>query len=300
VIQAHLFGRDGGMEVAKLCRDRGVLYIADCAQLVREEVLADLCRCGPCCFSFGESKTIRIGEGGAVATNSSEFAERVRLVRHEGETWLRHGTSRLVGEPPSPRDVLEGLASVRVGLNYRPSALLAALARIQLQELPITLARTRDNAERLLKGLFGLPKLTLPAKRSSWWTFPILVEHPLERDVFLAALLAEGIPVGVHFPRLMSDHPVLRQVSQKSGQVFPNAELFARQHLVLPIFTGLGPVHMDRIADGVRKVLKASEKDLTAMREPAELFLSNRRIEELSSGLFFYLAPEKTESRHSA
>src|SRR5262249_16085859 len=69
VIQAHLFGgANGAQAVTSLCRDHCISYIADCAQLIGDlkataKILAD----GPCCFSFGESKTLRIGEGGAVA-----------------------------------------------------------------------------------------------------------------------------------------------------------------------------------------------------------------------------------------
>jgi perosamine synthetase len=291
VIQAHLFGAAyGAGAVTRLCRERGIFYIADCAQFIGDrEATAGLLVDGPCCFSFGESKTLRIGEGGAVATNSAELADRVRQARHEGEIWLRQGTSRLGGEPPAPRDVLQGLASVRIGLNYRPPALMAALARVQLRELPAALARTEANAQRLLAALAGLPGLTLPAPRNLWWTFPVLVESPFERDVLLAALLAEGIPAGVHFPRLMNEHPTLCQAASNGGSAFPGAELFACGHLVLPVFPALGPEHMDCIAAGVRKVLAADADGRAAMAQPAADLLENARVAELCSGLFIYL-----------
>jgi perosamine synthetase len=291
LIQAHLFGREtAAAEISRLCDRRGVSYVSDCAQLIGDRaVTSDLCRRGPCCFSFGESKILRVGEGGAVATNSAEMAERLRLVRHEGEVWLRRSRSRLEGVLPRVEDVLGGLASAEVGLNYRPPALLAALGRVKLAELDDALARTRANAEALSAALAGLPGLTLPGPRSVWWTYPVLVDHPAGRDAVLAALLAEGCPAGVHFPRLMADHPAVREAALNGDAAFPGAARFAEHHLVLPIFPALGSAQMEALAGACGKVFR----DLSApseVRSAAARFLRDRKVAELSSGLFLYLA----------
>ena len=61
----------------------------------------------------------------------------------------------------------------------------------------------------LLQELSDFDGLSLPdAEGRAWWTFPIIVQSTFyDRDVLLAALLAEGIPAGVHFPRLMNLQP---------------------------------------------------------------------------------------------
>lgn len=292
VIQAHLFGCCGYLErVHALCQEWKIGLIHDCAQLLgNRHVTERVCQSGVTCFSFGESKILRIGEGGAAATNSAELAEKLRLVRHEGELWLRSGQSRVSGWRPTAVDVLEHLASVAVGLNYRPVALLASLGRVKLRELDGHLALTRRNAEYLLRGLSGLEGLTLPTDAGrTWWTFPVLLDDFLDRNAFLAALLAEGIPVGVHFPRLTSEHPAAAARSHEGQGLCPNAVRFARQHIVLPIYPALSEDHMQSIIDGVKKVGAASERERHAYTGRARKILEEARLRELVGGLFLFV-----------
>ena len=292
VIQAHLFGKAAAAEeVAAVCRNHGAAYISDCAQLLgNSEITSRLCELGACCFSFGESKLLRMGEGGAIATNSAALAERVRLVRHEGEIWRNRGESRMQNWEPSPWDALYEIESVRVGLNYRPPAVLAALGSALLREMPQNTTKTRTNAECLLAGLHGESNLELPSEEMrTWWTFPVVLNDHNLRDTILAALLAEGIPVGVHFPRLMSDHQALREASANANEQLSGARLFADNHFVLPIFSSLNRQHMDLIVNAIHKTLAQNASVLSEMKLKSEKFLRTNRIAELCNGLFMYL-----------
>jgi dTDP-4-amino-4,6-dideoxygalactose transaminase len=292
VIQAHLFGKaEAAEEVAALCKHHGAAYISDSAQLLgNSQVTSRLCELGACCFSFGESKLLRMGEGGAVATNSAALAERVRLVRHEGEIWRNRGESRIHNWEPSPWDVLYEIESVRIGLNYRPPAVLAALGSALLRELPQNTAKTRTNAEYLLAGLHGELDLELPSQETrTWWTFPVVLKDPNLRDTILAALLAEGIPVGVHFPRLMSGHQALSKASANANEELSGARLFADNHIVLPIFSSLDRQHMELIVAAARKTLSQNASVLSEMKLKSEQFLRTTRVAELCDGLFMYL-----------
>lgn len=292
VIQAHLFGRASEQEeIFNLCQEHGIAYISDCAQLLgSKEVTSHLVNLGPCCFSFGESKILRIGEGGAVATNSEVVAEKVRLVRHEGEAWLRHGKSRIAGFVPTPDDVIYNLASVGLGMNLRPSAMLASLGRAKLRELPGVLRQIRGNALLLLDHLSNVDTISLPSDiNRTWWTFPIIVDSNFSRDTVLAALLAEGIPAGVHFPRLINDHPVFGHNKEDSNKSFAGAFYFSSNHIVLPIYASLAEDHMRLIANGVQKVLMHHKHELFKLSSVAKDFLRDMPISELCSGMFMYL-----------
>src|SRR5205807_4887759 len=72
VIQPHLFGKATNAEaISALCTEYGATYISDCAQyLGNEKFNLPICQLGMSCFSFGDSKILRIGEGGAIVTNS--------------------------------------------------------------------------------------------------------------------------------------------------------------------------------------------------------------------------------------
>lgn len=298
VIQAHLFGKPGNINaIFELCKRYGATYIGDCAQLLgNKQLTSKISKEGVCCFSFGESKVLRIGEGGAVTTDSYEIAEKIRLARHEGELWLGHNRSRVEGWMPTPKNVINDLASVQIGLNYRPTAFIATLGRAKLKELDDVLSRTDDNASYLFKKLSHLSKLTLPnPKERIWWTYPLVInDTQIDRDVLLAALLAEGIPVGVHFPRLMSEHPILKSIGANSLDPFPNAEFFSENHLVLPIYPNLSSEHMELISTAICKVLECYTPDI---KLEAQRYLATRQLSELCSGLFMFLEPSENGKR---
>lgn len=293
VVHAHLFGKSWEADdIAGIARANRAHYVSDAAQLLGvKQQTTNLGSIGPCCFSFGDSKLLRLGEGGAVVTNDDELAEAVRRFRHEGEAWLRLGKSRIEGFKPTPRDVLSNLATVSLGLNYRPVAAIAALGRVMLRDLPNFLARTRSNASALTAGLSDLCGVTLPPDaHRSWWTFPVIFNPQLfDRDVTLACLLAEGIPVGVHFPRVMSEHPLISQYVVNATERFPGADYFAHNHLVLPIYPALNQEHMKLIVAAIRKVLGSIAGNYHRLRELSSDFLNTREIDSLSSGLFLFL-----------
>ena len=296
VIHVHLFGQSAYIEeIVALCRQNGAAYIADCAQLLgNRPVTALLAQQGTACFSFGDSKLLRIGEGGAIATNSDELAERLRRVRHEGEQWTRLGASRLAGLKPVPYDVINGLASVQLGLNFRPLAVAAAIGRAMLQELPSRLDVIRNNALMLSDMLEGCEWLECPAPTGrTGWTYPVrVVDHFLHRDVWLAALLAEKVPAGVHFPLLIPEHPAVNAALENRNVHFPGATRFAETHFVLPIYPGVESIHIRRMGDAIHRI--GSHVQLLQSEEGhkhATDLLNGRGIEELCSGLFLFLSP---------
>lgn len=300
VICALLFGKVDSIyidKIAALCRKYKVKLIFDCAQFLGARSFTEaVAEHGTCCFSFGESKILRIGEGGAVSTNSLEIAEKVRLVRHEGEKWLNHNSSRISGWKPSPQDVIDGLASTQHGLNFRPLAIAASIGSAKLEDLPLLLEKTRGNASVLTKGLNALKEFSLPGKEvKSWWTYPFSIKNRcVQRDVLLAALLAEGIPVGVHFPRLIPDHPVFNRFHKdEEYALFAEAFDFANSHLVLPIYPALEIKHMNKIVKGVKKVIECNQLYLPKTVQTAKRYLKESAIDELNSGLYIFLDPKK-------
>lgn len=292
VIHAHLFGCCQNVpQIVDLCKTHGAIYIADAAQFLgNRAATASLAEAGAACFSFGESKLLRLGEGGAVVTNSNELAERVRLARHEGEMWIRLNSSRLEGFRPSVSDVLGHLASVRNGLNFRPLSIIAALGRVMLRELPDQLAISAANANALSRKLASHPGLTLPGADSrTWWTFPLQI-HAEQRETLLAALLAEGVPAGVHFPRLLADHPVVKELGGVESDEAKNARAFAASHLVLPIYPRLTSSHMHQISAAFAKVLRYEHLLCSSeARARADHVLTKLPVSELCSGLFIFL-----------
>jgi perosamine synthetase len=287
-----LFGCSDDVEdAAAICEASGTAMIFDCAQFLGDRaVTAKLATLGMCCFSFGESKILRIGEGGAVTTNSAHLAERVRRFRHEGEAWLRADLSRVDLSDISPSDVISALATTQNGLNLRPLAIAAALGRSQLTDLPDFLKATCTNAGVLGECLVGEELLTVPAERNTWWSYPCVLREPLERDVLLAALLSEGVPAGVHFPRLLPEHPLFARSCRKGRIEFPNASRFADRHIVLPIYPRIDPGTARLIGEVTREVLQEPRLLSAAARDASRELLQTARLAELNAGLYMFLS----------
>lgn len=292
IIMPLLFGSSAAASgVAEAARTAGTPVIFDCAQFLGDRaVTSRLSEVGVCCFSFGESKMLRVGEGGAITTNAHDIAERVRRFRHEGEAWLRADLSRMELDSITPADVLASLASPDRGLNLRPTAYMAALARVQLNHLPSFLHATEANAGRIRNAIGDQPLLAGPDDREIWWTYPCLVREPLQRFCALAALLAEGVPVGVHFPRLVPSHPVFGEEPPSSlRRRFPNATRFADSHIVLPLYPAISPQNAQLLGTVVRAVIEDPALLSDAATTASANFLERRRLADLSSGLYMFL-----------
>ena len=132
-------------------------------------------------FSFQETKNITAGEGGALVTNDKELADLCRSFSHcgrvEGAEWYDHHV---------------------LGSNLRLTEFQAAILRAQLQRLPSQVERRDTNAQVIHQTLQGYPQAQTLADapemtRRSHHMYIFRV-NGIDRDKFVEALVAEGIP----------------------------------------------------------------------------------------------------------
>jgi L-glutamine:scyllo-inosose aminotransferase len=189
VIPVHL-----GMQIADMDRllplaaRHNLLVVEDCAHAHgarwKERGAGSMGQLGA--FSLQSSKLLTAGEGGIVLTASAELEERCQVLINCGR--------------PAPRDRYKYRA---VGYNYRITELQAAVLIGQLDRLPAQSERRLENARRLASGLANVPGIR-PLEWDARITRPAIYHYLLRydpagfggahRDVFLAALRAEGIP----------------------------------------------------------------------------------------------------------
>jgi len=163
-------------------------------------------------FSFQQFKLVTCGEGGAVATNDPAIADKVWAYcnqgRRRGAAWYEHYS---------------------LGSNYRLTALQASVLSAQLNRVVEQSAIRNRNAEYLRRQLKGFTGIT---------TGPIskfVGQHPqylmtlrydasafagVSRDVFLAAIEAEGIPLRPVYPYPLYRNPLFRKeaLSKQAGR----------------------------------------------------------------------------------
>ena len=207
ILPVHLAGNVADMhEILAIAREHGLVVIEDAAQAPgaswNGQKAGTLGAAGV--FSFQQSKNIMTGEGGMIVTSDPEVARRCRLIINHGEVIFdAHHTA-------------DDLANI-VGCNFRMPELCAAVGRAQLRKLDTVNEWRTRNADILRDGLSGLPGLRLPPSqregnvaRDVPHMFVALHDAKsmgIGRSIFVAALRAEGIPVGTGYVRPMYANP---------------------------------------------------------------------------------------------
>lgn len=128
------------------------------------------------CFSFHPRKTLTTGEGGAVATNSTALAARMRQLRNHG---MAPGAT--------------GMRFVEPATNYRLTNFQAALGRRQLPELDSWIALRHQLARAYVERLSPLidkDDVSVPELSSghSCQTFMIVLNQKFDRASVIAEM----------------------------------------------------------------------------------------------------------------
>ena len=141
-------------------------------------------------FSFQQSKNIMTGEGGMIITNNKEYAKKCRLIINHGEVCF--------DKDDKEKDLIN-----MIGCNFRMTEITAALGIAQLEKLDTVNNIRNKNAKFLIQSLEQFRFLKPPYIDKKIKPifhilgFKFLKEFiGISRELFLAALRAEGIPKG--------------------------------------------------------------------------------------------------------
>jgi dTDP-4-amino-4,6-dideoxygalactose transaminase len=187
------------------------------------------------CLSFYPTKNLgACGDGGMLLTTRDDVAERVRRLRHHGDTGRYH--------------------HVELGYCTRLDELQAALLRVKVRRLGAWEARRRAIATRYREAFADLP-LALPVERpGAHHVYHLFtVRHP-QRDALAKGLAELGVGTAVHYPRPVPGQPVF---GEEGAARWPEAWRAAREVVSLPCFPELTEAEVSGVIDAVRRVCKA-------------------------------------------
>jgi UDP-4-keto-6-deoxy-N-acetylglucosamine 4-aminotransferase len=200
-------------------------------------------------FSFHPVKPITTGEGGAVVTNNSEFAERTRLLHS-------HGIDKSATERYGP-DASWAYDMKMLGRNYRMTDIQAALGVSQMKKLDMFIERRKKIADlynELLKDCeFVETPITKEGMKHGWHIYTILLKD-VNRDKFFKYMRKNGIGVNVHYIPLYHFSYYCKHVNF-NGTEYPITEDVFKKVITLPIF----PKMIDEDIEKVVKKIKAWE-----------------------------------------
>lgn len=225
VIPVHLFGRP--LDVRPLL-ELGVPVLEDAAQAFGAAGVAQHGTIST--FSFYPTKNLFcLGDGGLVATNDEELAERVQLLSFHGS------------RDKSAFDL--------VGYNSRLDELQAAFLRIFLPELDGWNAARRAAAARYAE--LGLGELVEIPRDEPGHVYHLFVCRSPERDRIRAALAEAGIASAAYYTTPLHLQPSLRHLGYEPGAL-PATEQAAAENFSVPLWPGIPAEAQERVVATVR------------------------------------------------
>lgn len=247
IMPVHQLGLPAEMDpLLDLAERRGLVIVEDAACAIgaryRSRPIGSL---GPlACFSLHPRKVITTGEGGMIAVQDPDVAERLRQLRQHAmdvSDLARHGARDIVIEAYPER-----------GWNARMTDMQAALGLCQLELLDEILESRRLLAERYTAALERIPYLEVPYEPAhterTWQSYAVRLSPgaPVGRTELMRSLLRDGIAtrrgvMAIHHEPAYSGLAVH----------LPNTDAATRDSLMLPLFPGMSHEQQDYVIDGL-------------------------------------------------
>jgi dTDP-4-amino-4,6-dideoxygalactose transaminase len=235
IVPVHLYGAPADMDaVLAVARAHELRVIEDCAQAHGARYKGHMVGTlgDAAAFSFYPTKNLgALGDGGAVATNRPEVAERLRLLRQYG--WRERYVSDVAG------------------MNSRLDELQAAILRVRLRYLDAENEARRRLAARYDAALAGLPVTRPTARPDDKAVYHLYVIRAAARDTLAAHLSAHGIGTGVHYPVPVHRQPAYAHLGYGPGSL-PATEAAAGEVLSLPMYPDLPEAAVETVGAAIR------------------------------------------------
>src|SRR5262249_17840092 len=144
------------------------------------------------------------------------------------------------------------------GYNGRLDAIQAGFLSVKLKHLEKWTNERREIAALYNDGLKDWPCVVTPFEpdwsRAVYHLYVIRVE---DRAGFQAALDAQKIGTGIHYPVPLHQQNAYKQLGYRTGD-FPNSERFASQIVSLPMFPQMSKDQVTRVIQAVKEATRRS------------------------------------------
>jgi dTDP-4-amino-4,6-dideoxygalactose transaminase len=240
ILPVHLHGLMADMDpIMEIARRYNLVVIEDAAQAHGAEYKGR--RAGSIgdlgCFSFYPGKNLgAYGEGGAVVSDHSEFAQRISLLRDWGQESKYNHVSH--------------------GYNYRMDGIQGAVLNVKMNYIEAW-TEARRSAASCYEHLLEKHRCRRPAPPPhSRHVYHVYAVGLAQRDEAHQAMQAAGIGVGIHYPVPVHLQKAYAGLGYRAGD-FPITELLANQFLSVPIYAELRPEQVSEVVMELEKVFLA-------------------------------------------
>lgn len=230
IIPVHLYGLLANMEkISAIAKKYKLIIIEDACQAHGAEFRGK--RAGAFgdfgVFSLYATKNMMSGEGGMVISNNSDYIEKIKSFRHQGQS------------------VHERYKYIGFGYNYRMTDIHAVIglhSLAKLDEFNLKRQRNADLFNEYLKNVEGLETPVSPDQyRHVYHQYTIKIDinkYGRSRDELVEELVKNDIYPGIFYPKPLHLYDIFANLGYKSGD-FPVAEDVSMRVLSLPVHPGV-------------------------------------------------------------
>lgn len=234
IIAVHLYGQPCDMDrIREIANRHGLKVIEDAAQAHGAEYKGK--RTGSlsdaAAFSFYPGKNLgALGDAGAVTTNDSDLADKIRSLANYGSDVKYH--------------------HIYKGTNSRLDELQAAFLSVKLGNLDKWNTWRRKAADRYLREIHN-ERIVLPETadyaQPVWHIFAIRTKN---RDALDRWLRDAGIGTTIHYPIPMHLQEAYSDLNMPKGSL-PIAETIASEELSIPMYYGITDEQLTFVIDRI-------------------------------------------------
>ncbi|MGB7706751.1 MAG: DegT/DnrJ/EryC1/StrS family aminotransferase, partial [Nitrososphaeraceae archaeon] len=238
IIPVHLYGHPAKMdEIKEIANKHSIIVIEDACQSLGStydgKQTGTLGQMG--CFSMYASKVLTSGEGGAITTDSDEFAEKLRMIRNHG--------------------MVNGYDTRIIGFNMRLPEISAAIAKTQMKKIQSMLDKRASNARKLGQLLSNKIKdknIVLPHENQrtkyNWYLYTVALND--SRDKVKKFLNDSGIGATIYYDPPVHQTPFYSKFYNGELEI---TEWASKSVLSLPVHPSITEKDLDFMANKVEE-----------------------------------------------
>ncbi len=192
-------------------------------------------------FSFFANKNLTTGEGGMVVTNSNKLAEKIKILRNQGQ--------------------LSRYKHIMLGNNYRMTDISASIGIEQLKKIKKNVIRKNIIAKIYNKSFKNNPYIQIPTlpnyvSQHSWYNYCIKVPKN-KRDKLVKYLKKNNIETRVSFPPVHIQ-PYYKKKFEYKCNDYPNSYNAYKKMIDIPIWPGLTTFQAKHISKKILEFFQIS------------------------------------------
>lgn len=235
IIPVHLFGQHCEMPaISTWAEQQACFVIEDNAQSIAADKALSDCRSIMTTSFFPSKNLSAYGDGGAVLTNDTDLAEKIRQLANHGQSAQKY-----------IHDI--------VGINSRLDSLQAAILQVKLKHLDAFIEKRQQAALFYDAALSELDAIQTPQKNGvhTYHQYTLIVEEN-HRERLREHLHSRGVPSTVYFPV-----PAYRQKAYLNTSIrLPHTEKLCNTVLSLPMHTALDETTLSYICETIHAYFK--------------------------------------------